>query len=270
MAQYYVYYTKNQAELDDVGTKRVMGGRFAKIDDSSRRNILAINGSINNANVNLQRGLKKDKAIERADALRDFLNDFHRRMNASRITSAMFFIHFGNQNIEASRELTARMREAARNVADLKGYGFLAVSRHHSHPAGFFKDGKFTLPDDGVIEWALREKGTGDIGQPYPHFRALFVLCQALLSIEDEEERRKVIEGEAWRKDFRWRIVDGKCRDFTNSEQTVLDKKGRLRDLLLVTMKSADGVIEEFLGIKDVNEKALCELLRICTEEIGK
>ena len=270
MAQYYVYFTKDQAELEDVGTKSVLGGRFAKINDPFGRNIFAINGSVNNANANLQRGLKKDKAIERADALQEFVKGFRNRMNASRITSAMFFIHFGSQNIEASRELTARMREAARGIADLKGCGFLAVSRHHSHPAGFFKDGKFTLPEDGVIERALQEKGTGDIGQPYPHFRALVILCQALLAIPAEEERKKVIAGETWENDFRWKIVDGKCRDFTDLEQTVLDKKGRLRELLLRTTESADGVLEEFLGVKDVSEKALRELLNICTEEMGK
>jgi hypothetical protein len=261
----YVYYTKDQQELEDVRSKSIMGGRYASIDDAEKRRILALNGSIDNANENLKRGLSKENVDESITAVKQFIDAFHNRMNGLRGFPIFFFIHFGSQSVDGSRRLTMKMQEAVKKSTDLSSYRFLAVSRHNRHPSGFFKEGKFTLPNDSTIERALQEKVEGYIGQPYPHLRALVILCQALLQLS-VEERLEIIKSVAWRKEFGWKVVDGRCKDFTDKENDLLMNKAAFRTLM--ACKNTIGM--QTLEIRDAQEKTIRDIIKTCLEVIEK
>lgn len=266
---YNIYYAKEQAELEGMSSQLIdlpSGHRCAKIGD----NLLVFNG--HDDNIRLMAGLKSSNSVEQRKALLDFVSNFHGKINGKRFSGdkvkATFFIHFGSQGADASNALTDRMQRIVQNSAELTGFRFLAVSRYHKHPEGFFKDGKFVLPSEAAIERALKEASGGkNIGQPYPNLRALVLLCKMLLVLPENERLERF---GAWQEEFGWEVVNGQCKVFTEQENEFLSKNAKFRELMQIKMKCIDGIAKIVLEMKDVQEKTIRELIKVCIEEITK
>ena len=268
---YYIYYAKEQAELEGMSSQLrdlPSGHRCAKDDG----NLLVFNGHVDN--IRLMTGLKSSNPVEQRNALLAFVDDFHEKIKGNRFSGenvkATFFIHFGSQGADTSNALTDQMQRIVQDTTKLTGYRFLAVSRYHKHPEGFFKDGKFVLPSETFIEQALQEAvGGKNLGQPYPHLRALILLCQALLDLP-EEGRLERIRSEAWHREFGWEVIDGRCKFFTEQENEFFAKNAKFRELMSYKDESNNRYDRCVLEIKNAQERTICEIIKVCIEEIAK
>ena len=264
----YIYYAKEQAELEGMSSQLFdlpSGHRCAKVGD----NLLVFNG--HEDNLRLMTGLKSSISSEQRDALLVFVNNFHGKINGKRFSGdkikATFFIHFGSQGAETSNALTRRMQQIVQDNTELMGFRFLAVSRYHKHPEGFFKDGKFVLPSETAIDRALKQATGGkNIGQPYPNLRALVLLCKMLLDLPENERLERFC---TWQEEFNWEVADGRCKVFTEQENDFLSKNARFRELMLIKIKCIEGITKFVLEMKDAQERTICEIIKVCSEEIA-
>lgn len=235
----YAYISKDEADYTAVAEQHhdVQGVTIGSVRDPYGRQIIVLQHPVacDRLKLEIEAGQPAGKP------LRDLLAELYRQLGRGVHAPMTILIHFGGQRRDECIVFTRVMNEVARSETNLIGFRFIAISQYNACPENFFRNKRFMLPDDAVVNQVLAQWGEGKDEIPaYDHLRGIVLLCQALKGLSEKEKKDKFSSdvGINWWQSCLWGgnfPLDEKMA-FSEAERRVMGQSGLVREFCLALL----------------------------------